>query len=246
MNGRWPDIGIARPAGGGGGPWTPSDDPGLVAWWDATDAASFTLLAGNKFSRWRARNNAAIYIEQTTSANQAVYTGSWIVIANSVPRYAMINAPAVQGACVMTLSNVQETFACLFARGAYAPAFYLCGESNDFQRYGAGSYGSNSGLAIGSGRTLVTLPTFCQVGAISYKDGTASGTFAGTTWGASPPDKMLWDGDQARNGEVHEIIISSSSDVATRQKYEGYLAHKAGLAGKLPAGHPFKAAPPTT
>ncbi len=50
---------------------------------------------------------------------------------------------------------------------------------------------------------------------------------------------------QLQHGGVGEIIFTDGSeDLATQQKTEGYLAHKWGLEGKLPTGHPHKATPP--
>jgi hypothetical protein len=46
-------------------------------------------------------------------------------------------------------------------------------------------------------------------------------------------------------GTIHEVLIfniSLSSD--RRQKMEGYLAHKWGLAGSLSSSHPFKSNAP--
>jgi len=46
-------------------------------------------------------------------------------------------------------------------------------------------------------------------------------------------------------GVIHEVLIFNMSLSADRrQKMEGYLAHKWGLASSLPASHPFKASPP--
>ena len=45
-------------------------------------------------------------------------------------------------------------------------------------------------------------------------------------------------------GVVKEIIFLTHNLESERQKIEGYLAHKWGLQGLLPAGHPYKAAPP--
>lgn len=54
------------------------------------------------------------------------------------------------------------------------------------------------------------------------------------------------DGSQANHGDVCEIIITPSLlDATARQKLEGYLAHKWGLAANLPSGHPYKSSPPT-
>ncbi len=42
-----------------------------------------------------------------------------------------------------------------------------------------------------------------------------------------------------------EVVIADSAlSDADREKAEGYLAHKWGLEGNLPGGHPHKAAPP--
>ena len=47
------------------------------------------------------------------------------------------------------------------------------------------------------------------------------------------------------NGTMGEIIICPADhDATTRQKFEGYLAHKWGLTALLPAGHPYKVYPP--
>jgi hypothetical protein len=46
------------------------------------------------------------------------------------------------------------------------------------------------------------------------------------------------------DGFIGEVVIVSGVDDTTRQKLEGYLAHKWGLTDSLPAGHPYKATPP--
>ena len=47
------------------------------------------------------------------------------------------------------------------------------------------------------------------------------------------------------DGDIAEIVIVASAvDTPTRQKTEGYLAHKWGLAANLPAEHPYKDAAP--
>ncbi len=47
-------------------------------------------------------------------------------------------------------------------------------------------------------------------------------------------------------GYISEVIIASSiASADTRQRIEGYLAHKWGLTANLPSDHPYKTAPPT-
>ncbi len=51
-------------------------------------------------------------------------------------------------------------------------------------------------------------------------------------------------GDNVIDGEMGEIIITTNTSTMTRQKIEGYLAHKWGLTGELPAAHPYKTTHP--
>jgi hypothetical protein len=47
------------------------------------------------------------------------------------------------------------------------------------------------------------------------------------------------------DGVIYEVIhLASYASTDTRQRIEGYLAHKWGLTGSLPAGHPYKTTPP--
>lgn len=47
-------------------------------------------------------------------------------------------------------------------------------------------------------------------------------------------------------GDICEILIfNTQPDTDTRQKLEGYLAHKWGITANLPADHPYKSAAPT-
>ena len=48
-------------------------------------------------------------------------------------------------------------------------------------------------------------------------------------------------------GDIGEmLILDSIPDTITQEKIEGYLAHKWGLTGKLPSGHPYKTSGPVS
>jgi hypothetical protein len=50
---------------------------------------------------------------------------------------------------------------------------------------------------------------------------------------------------EAGNMDLYElIVINETVSTDTRQKIEGYLAHKWGLTSDLPADHPYKNAAP--
>jgi hypothetical protein len=90
-----------------------------------------------------------------------------------------------------------------------------------------------------------------------YIDGGTGGSSGGTSaffstgtntvgWGGAG---ILFGGLSAltafHNGWVAEAIYTNAKQSTTdRQKIEGILAHKWGLAGELDSSHPYKAAPP--
>jgi SPRY domain len=55
---------------------------------------------------------------------------------------------------------------------------------------------------------------------------------------------MLFQDAFPMRGEFAELVIFPGSSATDREKAEGYLAHKWGLEGNLPAGHPYKTTPP--
>ncbi|MFZ9949840.1 MAG: hypothetical protein ACO3FX_09585, partial [Gemmobacter sp.] len=53
----------------------------------------------------------------------------------------------------------------------------------------------------------------------------------------------FWHG--MHHGQIAEIVVANTlASTAERQRLEGYLAHKWGRAGSLPADHPWKAVAP--
>lgn len=80
-----------------------------------------------------------------------------------------------------------------------------------------------------------------------YKDGTQFFSTSSNLVGISSTPYIGRSGSSPIyfGGMIGEIVVVNEflSD-ADRQKIEGYLAHKWGLAGSLDAGHPYKSAPP--
>jgi len=55
---------------------------------------------------------------------------------------------------------------------------------------------------------------------------------------------LLSNTNTSLDGKIGEFIVINSTSTSDRQKAEGYLAHKWGVASKLPADHPWKSYPP--
>ena len=75
---------------------------------------------------------------------------------------------------------------------------------------------------------------------------TSSGTLVATVNGFSIGSLQgISVGNYYSNISVGEVLVFYSAiNDTNRQLCEGYLAHKWGLAGFLPAGHPYKSVPP--
>lgn len=78
-----------------------------------------------------------------------------------------------------------------------------------------------------------------------YCDGTIAGTPQTTRSGSSNLTYVGRRGSTYHNGWLCDVVvISNAVSDSDREKLEGYMAHKWGLAGKLPGAHPYKSSPP--
>jgi hypothetical protein len=79
-----------------------------------------------------------------------------------------------------------------------------------------------------------------------YIDGTLFASTVTNTFGVNnTPTFGKGLAAQYTNGWVAEVLFSNANDgTSPRQQIEGYLAHKWGLMGNLPVGHPYKSSPP--
>lgn len=56
--------------------WTPASLTGLAAWWDASDATTFTYSSGSVVSQWRDKSGNARHLSQATTTDQPSRTGT--------------------------------------------------------------------------------------------------------------------------------------------------------------------------
>ena len=127
--------------------------------------------------------------------------------------------------------------------GASYPYFFSPGTFS-YDLSSGNAYGNAEGHVMAFQANATTAATGWQV----HRNGTLEGTTSGiATPNASVDGYTL--GAQINplrysNVIVAEVILVVNTDQATRQRIEGYLAWKWGMTANLPAGHPFKSAPP--
>jgi len=243
--------------------WTPANIT-VQAWWDASDTST-VLTNGTAVTNWMDKSGNGLHLSQTTNATLQPVTGA--TISNG------LNAINFTGDLMETASNpfgatVSNAFVIAVHKvestqdGAF---FSLTGSSTNANRWqsncpwGDGNVVFDCGGALGTNRVSASYGVSAGSNALVsfycskvdnvqqiYKNGTllvgdttghAVNTVTNITVGGS--DTSYQD---TTIGEF--IIINSTVNTTTRQKMEGYLAHKWGLTANLPSDHPYKSLPP--
>ena len=243
--------------------WTPEDiASGLQGWYDASDASTI-VKSGSSVSQWNDKSGSGFNLSQSTTSRQP-QSGSTI---NS------LNALNFTGSDLRTSSNPfgsQVSNAAIFMVAKTdstnnGTAFSLTGTPSNANRWNAHlGWGTTAYFDAGgtSGDQRINKTGWSTSGEVwlaglynsttdqvqqIYKNGslfvgdssaqavtTAGNLFIGSDGRSTFQDMTL--------GEV--VIINGTVSTALREKIEGYLAHKWGMAGNLPASHPYKNAAP--
>ena len=249
--------------------WSPADLGTAVALWlDADDAETITLSEG-AVSEWRDKSGNGRHVAQADAARRPVPVG-WgdgsreaiafdgtddflqgvgsMTTGTYAGHFNVIWAASRVGNGGVILTERSSTLvgvSAWTAEGAYYVSSDGANVSSNHQ-ISAGVFG-----ALGAEGGVVSHLHFPGSRDVLYLNGaqqtvltaSASNITGGTSYfrigRREPPHSYNW------NGTILEIIVLleflGSDD---RQRLEGYLAHKWGLAGSLPAGHPWKAGPP--
>ena len=240
--------------------WTPASIA-TALWFDATDAASLTLVSGAA-SQWNDKSGNGRHATQGTAANRPTHQSSGIngLAALSfdgsndsmtVPVFSLGSTFIVLAVAVANSATTRALFSARAASGnAILPQMGFFSGASSFQ---VRDDAANNATSTQSGASTATIYVVGGVrsgnSVTAYRDGTAA-TAATNTFGTITPDKMIIGAAAAASltnffsGRLGELIAAPADDATTRQKIEGYLAHKWGTTAALPAGHPYKSAPP--
>lgn len=231
--------------------WTPLSLPSLALWLDASDAATITL-AGSKISQWNDKSGNGRNVTQGTDAARPTLTSAGL---NSKD--------------VATFGGSQHMAGSGFTHGGTWSAGVVASQSADGQAlfqigtineagaiYRAASQwrvrpSSATGIAsasLNAGADLLSA-TVSATDANLYVRGTLGTPLTQASASASnrPFTVGALDASTYRlNGIIAELVVTAAVlSEANRQKLEGYLAHKWGMAANLPSNHPYKNAAPT-
>lgn len=249
-------------------PWTPTQlGSSLALWLDAADAST-VILNGSTVSQWSDKSGNGRHASQGTAANQPTYTASAFagktgltfggnqVLIGASPELANQTNLNFFGVSIIT----SRTYSVGFGSGGPAATLGI--------RWGLFGNGANvpdgigwagdSSTPLGNGLLLpvstpfqssyIKTPTSWNV----FLNGTvisnsiADTTFPTGTYNVRIGAEMTTPLVYAASAVYGEFVITIGAlSTADRQRVEGYLAHKWGLAGNLPIDHPYKTTPPT-
>jgi hypothetical protein len=253
--------------------WTPANIT-TALWLDAADASTITE-SGGAVSQWDDKSGNARNFTQSTASSRPAYTSAALHGLNTVTPDGSddwMTGPVIFSGNQPTSYYIIAAYKLLniIDDGGSNTTNFLIGQtgstvlnSNFYVNIAQGSPRTvvhdlfpPSGGALISSTTITANTNYLM--AISRNGGTreiwingavdvsqsSAETYGGTAVIATNLFKLLGQVN-AMNAHVGEIIAVAYPTTDTRQRIEGYLAHKWGLTANLPSDHPYKTVGPT-
>jgi hypothetical protein len=260
---------------GSSSPWSPSDLPAVQAWFKA-DAIPEVDRVGNLVSRWVDSASSGLFPVTATSTARPAFVANAIEgkpvvrfdgVNDGLNRGASALVNNANGGMMIAVRRhsavptTTRTVAFLATGSSTAnPRLTLRSSATGLPQSVARRLDANANVTVNA---ATAVPTTFQLHAIDanfvqgtlaqWVNGTAAGTATMTTGLTSNTNAAgfgIGRGASAANyfaGDIAEVIVVRGAvSTADRQRLEGYLAHRWGLAAGLPASHPYRNSPPTS
>jgi len=241
--------------------WTPADAQFVGVWYDGSDQttmfadtnATTSVTNLGAVARWNDKSGNERWAWQTNTAlmpqyQQDVFNGNSVLsfttdrmVSESFtlaqPHYVFVVEQRATNANAVTIDSYETAISAFYsfsagyrvnAGTAYNPSVAVV--TNLAMHY-IQFHGTNSAYAL-NGAT----PAIGNAGANS-KIGLSIGNYYGK------PNAVA--NEPLRGSMCQIVIITNSITADTRQRLEGWAAHKYGLTADLPEGHPYKTSAPT-
>ena len=252
--------------------WDPENDITPALWYDASDTSSYTLSSSTLNTVTDKAGNFTVTVDGSptrissglNSLNVWDFDGSESLITGSGPYTSSGNHWAIGVFQYHSTDSTKDSFFSADGTRTYAVS---SAQSNNTWTGEIDYDGSNSivtGTAKNDFTTSVSINTWVIVSIVFNKTGNQIfGRINGTTATSTDAYNLAMDtnasdvrmmrnragvrldGRMAEYFHVAGVPGTGGTDITDVEKAEGYIAHKWGLEGNLPAGHPYKSSAPT-
>jgi hypothetical protein len=231
--------------------FSPADLSTVNLWLDASDSTSITH-SSNAVSQWNDKSGNNNHAAQAFAGDKPTYSNTAM---SGKPGLNFDNdkfsIPAIDMVGKTLLAVIQpdiSTTQQILSHSSINVQLRLS-PSNQLQYASASPLYTNGTASTGTlANDQISFVSFTLDNTFGFS---INGTFqnSGVSKGSSGSSIFNQIGTRAAsserfNGKMGEILIMGSVSSTEREKVEGYLAHKWGLAGNLPSSHPYKIAHP--
>jgi hypothetical protein len=253
-------AGFAIPAVAAG--WSPAKVPGLALWLDASDSTTVTL-AGTEVTEVADKSGNGRHARKVSGVLAPALAGKLNgrsllrFPTGGVLRTANAKLPGLPGMPGVALIGVTQAHVadgyrkCVSLRNASVTAGqHLTAQTGySIQWFGNGNRYWTKPVPGATIEMAIYRPNGTHGTTEWWRDGiklAVTSTSKADGRVTLPADAYVQFGsDDSPSSEQGEwILILGTLSESDRQKVEGYLAHRWGLAAQLPAGHPYRTAPP--
>jgi hypothetical protein len=265
------DVAFLAAVAAGPALWTPADIA-TALWLDADDESTITAVAG-VVSEWRDKSGNSRHATQSTESARPIvsvlnskaaidFAGTAVqlsvnrgFITNQISAFAVIGGDSSGN---QRFIDQRSAGAVGTSKGWQVKNFQsVSGDITIFDGGDGNATFINISETGAAGLKLWTVMYSSAVGAALLLNGSAHGVINvlgnglpadidNTSRNIAIGGNADGSSTQTYTGMIQEIILLSSyASTDTRQRTEGYLAHKWGLTANLPNDHPYKTAAPT-
>jgi len=239
--------------------WLPSE-ASAKAWYDASDSSTIIKNASNEVTAWADKssnsNNLTAKDNPVTGSSTLNSLNVFDVDGGDYFELNNLSTPAsgnLQAFIVCNVTAVNNNTDAILSMDSQQRDWQIQANTADFFRGNLVFAGQSSPSTGGGSANLTGYHIYC-----ADLDFTDDGQYQLLMDGALLPgtNQRTYTGKLASNvnfrifanrgenefpqGSVAEVILLDNTDNSTRQKVEGYLAHKWGLTSSLPSNHPYK------
>jgi len=234
--------------------WTPANIT-TALWLDAADASTITE-SGGAVSEWNDKSGNGRNASQGEVGSRPSYSATGF---NGLPGVTfdgandrMLHGLTAGGPhtliAVYKTNSSQTGFRGVISTGSSGSAgsaIYARGTSAFIAAFGAGEITSTAAYSSGQTVTVILEDDNGATTKYFWINGNQSGSFTDNPAGQLLSHIGGSDNQHCSMTVAECLAVSNVPPTDTRQRIEGYLAHKWGLTDNLPADHPYKTAAPT-